>query len=75
MKDVIRHIAVNSVRANGLICKKTYDDLSEIEMKIVFLKKNTKNVIYRCKSTDCFATYHVAPSVMMVPCSICLEGA
>jgi len=73
MDTVIRHLAINQVRSNGLICGKTYDDLTELETRVAYLPYNGYPHITEGKSTDNFTTYFIRPIVYLKPCSECLN--
>jgi len=73
MDTVIRHLAVNQVRSNGLLCKKSYDDLTDLESRVVYLPFNGYQMIREEKSSDNFTTYFIKPIVKLVPCKECLR--
>jgi len=74
MDTVIRHLAVNQVRSNGLLCKRTYDELTDIETSVVYTPNcGSYGMIMEGKSTDNFTTYFLKPIVNLVPCEKCLK--
>ena len=74
METVIRHLAVNNVRSNGLLCGKSYKDLTITEGKVVRTPTNQSyGIIRECKSSEDFLTYSIKPAVLLVPCKECVN--
>jgi len=73
MDTVVRHLAVNQVRSNGLLCGKTYNDLTDLEARLAYTPHNGYPMIREEKSSDNFTTYFIKPIVQLVPCKECLR--
>ena len=74
MDTVIRHLATNLIKSNGLLCGKSYQDLTDLERRVVCLPKNIGyGMLLDCKSRDNLGTYDISPPINLVICKECLN--
>jgi len=74
MDTVTRHLAVNRVKSNGLLCGRSYSDLTNLESRVVCLPKNSNyGILLDCKSLDLISTYDISPPINLVICKECAD--